>query len=544
MLNCPLYTSFPPEYEPNEAQEHIISEIERALELGKKYIIISAPTGTGKSFIAKTLANHSDDPSTSFIEACKSYQIYDSNSAIENNYPFGAAVLTITKSLQDQYIEMFPDGAVLKGKSNYQCALDNNHTCDDAICLVERNQVKKCTKNDTCPYFNKRNEAAMNICSFYSYAMFESLPETIKNKEFIICDEASELETELVSRYTVEISLKDIEKLGDEFPITPNFNSSKITIFEWISTMSSMLESKFNSYSNEITKKLKENKRKKKINKEEFTYLSLLRRYRDAFALLIDTWGDTDYILSHTTGGVIFQPYNVDKLAQRIFKYGKIIILMSATIVNPKRFAKNLGINDYYYIEAANTFSSKRAPIKATTMFKLNYKNKAQILPKMVNVAKEICKVYPNKKGIIHTHSMEVLKYLESDLYKDSRFLFRNKENNNERILEIHQNTNAPTVLVSPSMTHGVDLKGELGEFQIVMKAPFLPLNDERIKRKVKDDPDWYAENMLSTLIQMCGRCNRSENDFSVTYILDGTIVDVITRYKDTLPKYFLERFV
>jgi Rad3-related DNA helicase len=111
-------------------------------------------------------------------------------------------------------------------------------------------------------------------------------------------------------------------------------------------------------------------------------------------------------------------------------------------------------------------------------------------------------------------------------------------------MLQIHQDTPEPTVLVSPSMTHGVDLKGDLGEFQIVMKAPFLPLNDERVKRKFENDKEWYTDAMLSTLIQMCGRCNRSEQDYSETYIIDGMILDVILRNKEKLPKYFLDSFI
>ena len=66
MINEPLYNSFPPGYEPNDAQEYILSEMDKALSKGKKFIIINAPTGTGKSFIAKTLANHSDFPTEDF----------------------------------------------------------------------------------------------------------------------------------------------------------------------------------------------------------------------------------------------------------------------------------------------------------------------------------------------------------------------------------------------------------------------------------------------------------------------------------------------
>lgn len=546
MLDEPLYISFPPNFIPNEAQEIILDGIQKALLENKKFIIINAPTGTGKSFIAKTLANYSDSPSEGFVKAVNSYMIYDKDASLtdEDRKPFGAAILTVTKSLQDQYINMFPDGSSLKGKANYECTLNDGYTCENGVCSYTPKQLKKCLKCDQCLYYKQRNEAATNICSFYSYAMFEQLPPEIKNKEFIICDEASELESEIVGRYTIEILTSDLAKIDVEFPPTPYYGAKNSEVFNWVSEMSRLCEYSFISYTNYIQKELKNNAKKKKINKEEYKKLVLIRRYREYFNTLIDTWGETEYIVNHTNKGLIFQPYNVDKLAHRIFDYGKIIILMSATIVNPKKFAETLGIDDYYFIEAASSFSAKRAPIKCATKFRLNYKNKTQLLPVMAKIAKNICELYPKKKGIIHTHSMEVLNYLKKELGNDSRYLFRGNGVDNEKLLSIHQNTKLPTVLISPSMTHGIDLKGKLGEFQVVMKAPYLPLSDSRIKRKAEEDEEWYTDAMLSTLVQMCGRCNRTEDDYSETYILDGLIVDAIARNKDKLPKYFIDRLL
>lgn len=552
MINEPLINSFPLEYqgkevEPNEAQDYIISEIETALSLKKKFIIINAPTATGKSFIAKTIANHSDDPTPGFCAACESYEIYNDECdqiSEKDLQPFGTAILTVTKTLQDQYASMFEDGVSLKGKSNYECALNELYNCDAGVCTYTKGQMKKCLSCDKCPYFTQRNKAVTNICSFYNYAMFESLPSVVKNKEFIICDEASEIEAELVGRYTFEINFKDLKAIDDEFPISPSINSSRHEYLNWITEMSRLCEYTYNQYMILIDKLLKKSTKKKKLNKEESQRISLLRRYREMFNNILGSWTDTDYIITHNAKGMLLQPYNVDKLARRIFDYGKTIILMSATIVNPAKFAETLGIDDYYFIETATPLSAKKAPIKCTSKFKLNYKNKNTLLPQMAKAAKQICMHFKDKKGIIHTHSMDVLRYLKEELGNDKRFLFREPGRDNEAILNIHQNTKQPTVLVSPSMTHGIDLKGDLGEFQVVMKAPFLPLNDERVKRKFDNDKEWYTDAMLSTLVQMCGRCNRTESDYSETFILDGLILDAVLRNKSKLPKYFLERFV
>ena len=89
---------------------------------------------------------------------------------------------------------------------------------------------------------------------------------------------------------------------------------------------------------------------------------------------------------------------------------------------------------------------------------------------------------------------------------KAGDILYREPGVRNEEILEAHMTDSDPTVLVSPSMSYGVDLKGDLAKFQIIVKAPFLPTKDVRIERMMKNDFDWYQNKMLCSLIQACGR--------------------------------------
>jgi Rad3-related DNA helicase len=138
---------------------------------------------------------------------------------------------------------------------------------------------------------------------------------------------------------------------------------------------------------------------------------------------------------------------------------------------------------------------------------------------------------------------MYIADQLKKHLGKDSRFLFRDNTSTNDMLLSEHSESEEPTVLVSPSLTYGVDLKDDLGRFCVVVKLPYLPLSDKRISRIFEQDKIWYNNAMLNGLVQMCGRCTRSENDFSDTYILDGNIEQIVLRNKGRLPKYFLERF-
>ena len=125
---------------------------------------------------------------------------------------------------------------------------------------------------------------------------------------------------------------------------------------------------------------------------------------------------------------------------------------------------------------------------------------------------------------------------------KSGRLLCREAGVSNEDILEDHTNSAADTVLVSPSMSYGVDLKGDLAKFQIILKAPWLPTKDVRVEKMMKLDKQWYGNKMLCTMVQASGRGTRAVTDECNTYVLDGSIFDAIARNKSKLPKYFLDR--
>ena len=236
-------------------------------------------------------------------------------------------------------------------------------------------------------------------------------------------------------------------------------------------------------------------------------------------------------------------PLKVDKLANHLFKHADKVILMSATIIDPNNFCKSLGIKKFKYVEAESSFDAKNAPIYCNTKVKLNYHNLKRSLPKIINQIKDIVDYHKSDKGIIHTHNNTITSFLCNKL-NDSRYLIREPGVRNEIILEQHYNNPDPTVLVSPSMSHGVDLRDDLARFQIIVKAPYLPTKDKRIEKLMKDDFNWYMNKMLCSLIQSCGRGVRSHKDHCVTYILDGSIAESVVNNRHKLPKYFIDRFL
>jgi len=537
-----LMSFFPDGYEPLTQQTELINRIERAFESGKRFVICCAPTGSGKSFLSKTLANSSSVSSAEFINSIKTNQAFTLDQfgtyldpdGCGDMQSFGAIALTITKTLQDQYALLFKDSKILKGKSNHVCTIDPKFTADVAPCNYLTDLKLECFKANKCPYYSQRAEALIAQFGVLNYSMFCSLPKHIKKREYLICDEASELEDELVRQFSRELNFKVLKKMNVPITSIPINNYSKFRA--WLE--------KFVADLFEETKTMQEKLKKSKESKNlaDRQRLLLYKSLHMSLETTIDTWDDCEYILEKTNEAITLKPLKVDKLSHHIFKHGDRILLMSATIIDHKHFAKSLGITDYEYIEVDSTFNASKAPIFCTGKIKLNYKNLKSSLPYIAKQIKMLCDQHKNVKGVIHTHTMEITNYLKTQL-TDPRFIFRDEHLNNEQILKLHSESDEPTVLVSPSLTYGVDLKDDLARFQIITKAAYMPLGDERIKRIFKEDGQWYVNKMLNNLIQACGRGVRSVDDYCITYIMDACITDAVIQNRSKLPKYFLKRF-
>ena len=95
-------------------------------------------------------------------------------------------------------------------------------------------------------------------------------------------------------------------------------------------------------------------------------------------------------------------------------------------------------------------------------------------------------------------------------------------------------------MLISPSVHTGLDLKGDLSRFQILVKVPYPSLGDRWIKKKqTRDGGKWYRWQTVLKTVQAYGRSVRSKDDCAKTYLLDSSFDDFIRSNK--FPGWFLE---
>jgi ATP-dependent DNA helicase DinG len=535
-------TKFPDGYNPSSQQIDLIKRIEDAYAKGYKYVICSAPTGSGKSFISKTLGNVSNKCSDEFRRLITSYDAFKQDYAGNHTHEVdcikepnhGTFALTITRSLQDQYHKLFEDSSTLKGKSNYQCEVNTDVDVENAPCLLLPKLKEECWSVNKCPYYNARNRALTDQFSILNYKMFLTLPGHVKRKNFIVCDEASELEDELVKHFSVFVEPEKFKLLGVKIPLL--YSEEMQHVRTWLTALMVTLGEHIDALTH------KHNNKNTTLNINDKIKLNYFKNFHRTLNLIDDTWGECEYVIQREKSTVRITPLRVDALSKYIFDYAENVLLMSATIVDHKNFAKSLGIDQYKYIEVDSTFDSKKAPIYVSNVGRLNKQNIEKNMPKIAKLIKDICESHSTEKGIIHTHTLDITKHIQKHL-KGDRYLFRDSESKNDSILSKHSKSKEPTVIVSPSMTFGIDLKDDLARFQIIVKAAYLPLGDNRIKRLFDVDKDWYTDKMLISLVQACGRGIRSKDDHCTTYIIDQAITDAVIANRAKLPKYFVERF-
>lgn len=516
-----LLSYFPDNYTPYDYQISALQQISNAIKNNKKFIVVVAPTGSGKSFISKCIANKTDNHSDEFYHACESYEFNDISSGN------GAFILTVTKKLQDQYIEFFDDIKACKGKQNFKCVCGNNITCDMGLCMEVKSKKYECLSCDGCPYYKQKKDAMQSKITVLNYDQFFSLEQPLTERDVIICDEASELENKLVEYSTLKIDVDELKKIKIDIPTIPTLETS----LTWIVEINQQIQNRLAKYQS-----------KKTLSSDDIKVVNILTALTEKIDIVISSWSTSDYILTHeiNTHEFVFTPTYISTQAKLIFDRAKTVILMSATIINHNIFASTLGIKDYEYVEIPSVFDPKKAPIYISSKYKLNFKNLNALLPEVVSFIIKLCEYHKDQRGIIHTHTQYIADYIKSN-YNSSRLLVRTHNTTNEQILAFHEGCKN-SILVSPSLTHGVDLKDDLARFQIIVKVPWLPLGDVRVKKLANMNQQWYVSKMFSTLIQACGRGVRTKSDWCNTYILDGSIIPLIYQYKNILPKYFLDR--
>jgi Rad3-related DNA helicase len=538
-INIENWHKYFPYTSPRSQQSNVINKVLKEFSEGKKYAIVDCGTGVGKSAIGLTIAR-------SLIES----------SEFEGKFENGAYFLTTQKILQKQYEDDFTKstGLVsLYSSSNYKCSIDKNSSCKEIQTGIRSKSMPK--KYNSCSYdccYKKLKkdfmEKSLGITNFSYFLTEKSFSQKIPNKRVLIIDEAHNLENELsrfveisVSEYFAEkiLKMKPDKSLKTQFQ---TFNWIKNIYYPQISkkikSISSQME-KFGLTTQKLEEFSKITKRFDMLVSHEKKILNFISLYdKDNWVFDIEKTNDN-------YRKFVFKPIEVAEYANEyLLQYADYVIFMSATILSHEGFSLTLGLpyEKTVSIKESSPFDPKKSPIVYSPAGSMSMKNIERTLPAMTSMIKEIINNHKKEKGIIHTHNIRIAEHLKKHL-RSKRILVAYGENR-DKILEKHISSKEPTILLSPSMAEGVNLKGELSKFQILCKIPFPYLGDKVVNKKINKWKWWYDLQTIRTVIQSVGRSIRSEDDEAITYILDSDWSRVYSKNKIQMPKNFIESYI
>jgi Rad3-related DNA helicase len=246
---------------------------------------------------------------------------------------------------------------------------------------------------------------------------------------------------------------------------------------------------------------------------------------------------------------VTLMPLEVSSYFDTILDKGSVSLFMSATILSKDHLCKTTGLKPekvkFIRIEDSD-FPVKNRPIHMMNVAWLSAKTMNVSMPKIAQAVDNIMSIHRNEKGIIHTTSYSQLQFIRDNVSKEnaSRLIETASSLDRSEVLQKHYESKKQTVLISPSLHLGVDLKDDLSRFQVIVKVPYPDLTDKKIAAKKERDPKWYTWNTVLRLVQAYGRSVRSSDDYATTYILDSSASYLLKNAQGLMPRWFTEAIV
>lgn len=402
---------------------------------------------------------------------------------------------------------------VIKGKGNYSCN-PYNLRADEAPCSV----MQKFECNEYCEWkeavenakktLEERKPVVVNFGNMY----------WAENAELIVIDEFHKVLDELSN--PVEIKFRD----GDSSEI---IDYNLLLAQERLEELYVKIESV-------------------KVGSKE--YLKLAREIIDLKEKVNRLYFIRDNIIHsifYRKGSKFFVELDLVGVARYIDKrYAATKIWVSATPVNFKDMP--VLTTDYRVARKEN------APIMYLPVAKLTTASLNKTEGDLIELAADvICLIFEHyrsitKKAVIHTGNtkkhMKVADHLEKRGYK----VVKHERGRIEESISKFKSGNYDFLAIAAADA-GYDFSGPDIALQFILKIPYPNVADpkwramEKQKGKEKADEE-YELRTVNSILQICGRICRSEDDVGVTVILDEKFEELFWKRREWFGKEFEER--
>ncbi|WP_276255236.1 ATP-dependent DNA helicase [Halomontanus rarus] len=537
-----IFEEFPaPSY--RGAQETALRDIRDAFAADNDVVLVRAPTGSGKSLLARAIAG------------C-ALKIDDA----EPSDPTGAYYTTPQVSQLDDVAgdDLLSDLNVIRGKSNYTCILPNelDTPVNQAPCVRESGY--DCSVQHRCPYFSDRAIASNRAIAAMTLAYFMQTAgsEVFRKRDVVVIDEAHGLAEWAEMYATIQLGPRTVP-FWDELRVPAVEGVERAARYaENLSQVCTRRKDDLLAQEQLTPADVRERDRLQELIGELDWFVSDYRDPQSPTTWLVDqsepagagsSGGDTDDD-ADLGGPLTIKPMNPERyLHHTVWDRGNKFALLSATILNKEAFCRQVGLDpaNVTLVDVPHTFPVENRPLYDVTQGKMTYEHRDETIPKIARTIVRVMQAHPDEKGLIHAHSYDIQERL-ADLLRDfgvgDRIRAHTREDR-DADLEAWKASAEPDVFLSVKMEEALDLKGDLARWQVVCKAPFLNTSDSRVAHRLEEGQwAWYFRAALRTVIQGCGRVVRAPDDYGATYLADSSLLDMFERARSDMPDWFAEQ--
>jgi len=512
------------------AQQRALRDIREAFEAGNDVVLVRAPTGSGKSLLARAIAG------------CARR---DGEGA--PSLPTGAYYTTPQVSQLDDVAgdALLSDLSVIRGKSNYSCILpgDTSTPVDRAPCARERGF--DCPVRHRCPYFADRASASNGPIAAMTLAYFMQTAgsEVFGERDVVVIDEAHGLPEWAEMYATIELSPTtvpvwescrppDVEDVGDVEPYA-----------ERLLEVCGRRQEELRGFVELTEAQTEERDRLAALVRDLGWFLEDLREPDSPTVWVAD---QSDRASEDPRGGAVsIKPLDPARyLHHTVWDRGRRFALLSATMLDKDAFCRGAGLDPstVALVDVPHTFPVENRPLYDVTRGKMTYERRGETLPKVARAIVRLMTHHDDEKGLIHAHSYDIAERLADRLedFGVGDRIRRHDSETRDAALSAWKRSDDPDVFVSVKMEEALDLRGELCRWQVLCKAPYPNTNDSRVARRLEDGQwAWYYRAALRTVIQACGRVVRAPDDYGATYLADGSLLDLFERARSDMPPWF-----
>jgi Rad3-related DNA helicase len=486
--------------------------VSRICSSPRKYVVVAAPTGSGKSLISAA-----------------AFAVMGER----------GIVTTATRALQAQIGRDFPSAILLRGKSNHPCVHPDSArwgkpTVADAPC---RDGMECSLRDEGCNYFDDLRRAKIHDFVATNYQML-ALTEGLE-PDMVCLDEAHDAEDEL--RRAVSKSIRRGQIADFCLGAPPPEGSSRAVWFQWIKERRDPIEDLLLKY------------RKQGASGDKWS--------REMSAAALDTLSggtmaeSADCVVHDTVDNgvksVNFVPLDLYRHVHLLTKGARRVILLSATITPAALRGLIPPGEEVDFVEVPCTFpvENRRVVILDAPMVKYNMSQTDW--GRWMDVLRETVSIHVEAKlnGIVHAGSYdraakiaEALRFVGPGLVLHSQWRGGGISNLADAVAEFRKRgAQGGAVLVSPSAHTGYDFPDDECRFQIIPKIMFPDSRDPVTKALQDRDSEWGLARAATKMMQAAGRGVRSETDWCRTYVIDGNAGWFTGKAGKFMPGWFRE---